>query len=127
MLSVLKLGDSNPHSKKDASLRRQEIVAIIGDSFHDLIINNLEKWWTDKQWTLFLGPAINSLPKAQQQKPVMENLAKLCSIQEGESFIDVPHANKMINFLIGKDKENKEKKMPIFSLFLLEEAEQVRS
>ena len=128
-VEVLKLGDGNPQSKKDASVRRAEIQSAISNKLCETIVHNIEYWSRNPQWTLFLGAAVGALPTAAHRREALQALAQHCGEvmpPEVNSLIDIAHSSKMLSYVITNDANNKLIKMPIFSLMLLAAAKKVR-
>ena len=128
VVDVLKLGDGNPYSKKDSTIRRQEVLAAISSSLVEHIVRSVEYWSRNQQWTLFLGAAIAVLPTREHKQQALKALAQHIGLEAPDSvksLVDIAHAIKMISYCISKDVENKKNKMPLFSLLLIKYAEKV--
>ena len=125
LIKVLSLGDDNKTSKKDSEKRKKEIFDAVSEPILRCVEDNIEEWFSNSQWTLFIGAALKVLSGNSTQF-IFKKIAEICNKpynpEDQDHFLEVSHSTKLITYLIKCDKEKYSKEMVLFSRALLDEA-----
>ncbi|XP_076034574.1 pumilio and CPL domain-containing protein penguin [Oratosquilla oratoria] len=117
IINILKQGDGNPHSKKDAPVRQKEIQAAVSEPVLKMLVEKIPEWSFDTHWTLFIGAALKEL-NGPVLEEAFEALANICATPyvpgSDNHVLDLAHTSKMITYIIKCDKERYQNEQALF-------------
>ena len=117
ILNMLKKGDGNEHSKKDAETRRAELKSGIAPALNKHVLENMNGMFYDNPATIFLTCILNNTNGAM---PLLSHLADECAkpFVKGDdepNLIETTATHKMLKKIIAHDKKRAEKGEKTFS------------
>ena len=126
IIKVLEDGDDNETSKKDKTLRQEELQRAVSTPILRLLLGNIEHWAVNPNWTLFIGAALTAL-SGSETKSIFEHLANRLAKEyiheSGDHALDIAHTAKMVTDIIKCDKKREDENKITFSSILTRTAE----
>ncbi len=127
MIEILKQGDGNAHSKKDAPVRAQELRELASPALCKHLVEIIQSGsaLNSNAATLLIACALKHASPASSVEPALRALAEeaakpfIPGDDKEENLVEKPASHRMLKKIILHDKERAEGS-PLFSLLLLE-------